>query len=144
MFFPAITKVKSNSEVVVFNYTFSDVNLKFSSSSEEFVYDLDAIVQAFLILLGTPKRERWWRPEWGTYDLQRLLFEPFDITTANQIAESIRAISESATNGNIRLQISGVSVEPVYTTKTYNVWLTINVPSLNSTKQVNFTLIKPS
>lgn len=141
--FPVIKQIESTVETAVFSFTYSDINLKFSSEPEEFVYDIDAVIQAFLVLLGTPKRERWWRPEWGTYDLYKLLFEPFDIDTANQIAESIRAISESATNGNIRIGIDGVSVKPIYESKTYDVTLRISVPELRSTKSVKFYLVKP-
>lgn len=141
--FPVIKQIESTVETAVFSFTYSDINLKFSSEPEEFVYDIDAVIQAFLVLLGTPKRERWWRPEWGTYDLYKLLFEPFDIDTANQIAESIRAISESATNGNIRIGIDGVSVEPLYESKTYDVTLRISVPELRRTKSVRFYLVKP-
>jgi hypothetical protein len=140
--FPSIAKISSSSQTSVFNYTFSDVNLQFSNQPDEFVYDIDAVIQAFLILLGTPKRERWWRPEWGTYSLEKLLFEPFDITTADQIAESIKSISESSTNGNIRLIIDGVSVRPDYSTQTYEVNLRINVPELGN-KKVQFFLRQP-
>lgn len=140
--FPSIKTIKTDSQVSVFEYMFSDVNIQFSSQPDEFVYDIDAVIQAFLILLGTSKRERWWRPEYGTYNLERLLFEPFDITTADQIAESIKSISESASNGNIRLTIDGVSVRPDYATQTYEVNLRINVPNIGN-KKVQFFLRQP-
>lgn len=142
MFFPT-TKVKKTNDVPRFLY--SDINLSFSQQPEEFVYDMDAVVQAFLVLLATQKRRRWWRPEWGVYDLERLLMEPFDIVTADAIAEVIRSTTEVATNGNVRILIDGVSVQPVYDSKTYVVTLRLTVPSLALKDQrVTFGLSRPS
>lgn len=138
MFFPT-TKVKQTNSVQT--YTYSDINLGFSAQPEEFVYDMDAVVQAFLVLLATQKRRRWWRPEWGVYDLERLLMEPFDIVTADAIAEIIRSTTEVATNGNMRIVVDGVSVMPEYETQTYKVTLRLTVPTLALKNQsVNFNL----
>lgn len=138
MFFPT-TKVKQTNSVQT--YVYSDINLGFSAQPEEFVYDMDAVVQAFLVLLATQKRRRWWRPEWGVYDLERLLMEPFDIVTADAIAEIIRSTTEVATNGNMRIVVDGVSVMPEYETQTYKVTLRLTVPTLALKNQsVNFNL----
>lgn len=138
MFFPT-TKVKQTNSVQT--YTYSDIHLGFSAQPEEFVYDMDAVVQAFLVLLATQKRRRWWRPEWGVYDLERLLMEPFDIVTADAIAEIIRSTTEVATNGNMRIVVDGVSVMPEYETQTYKVTLRLTVPTLALKNQsVNFNL----
>lgn len=138
MFFPTTSVKQTNS---VRTYTYSDINLGFSAQPEEFVYDMDAVVQAFLVLLATQKRRRWWRPEWGVYDLERLLMEPFDIVTADAIAEIIRSTTEVATNGNMRIVVDGVSVMPEYETQTYKVTLRLTVPTLALKNQsVNFNL----
>lgn len=144
MFFPSVKLVNTSVEEAVFSFQYSDVNLDFNQEPDEFIYDIDAVIQAFLILLATTKRERWWRPEYGTYDLERLLFEPFDIITADMIAESIRSTNELRTNGNTRIEISGVSVQPVYDSQSYYTTLKISVPSLNAAKSVSFTLRRPT
>lgn len=144
MFFPSVKLVNTSVEQAVFSFRYSDVNLDFDSQPDEFIYDIDAVIQAFLLLLATSKRERWWRPEYGTYDLERLLFEPFDIVTADRIAESIRSTNELRTNGNTRIEISGVSVQPVYDSQSYYTTLRISVPSLNAEKSVSFTLRRPT
>lgn len=145
MFFPTIQLLNSSADVYSATITYSDINLKFSKEPKEILYDIDAVIQAYLVLLSCRKRKRWWRPEWGTYRLEDLLFEPFDTETADAIAETIRTSIEISANGNTRLEFSaeGISVVPDANTSTYIVEFTLTVPSLDQSKLVRIGLKRP-
>lgn len=111
-------------------FLLSDVNLKFLQSNSEFVYDAQVAIQSFLILLGTPRKSRWWRPEYGAIRLEGLLFEPFDNQTADEIMQAIQVTQEADANGNTGVVIDQLNVSLDYTTSTYRVNLRIDIPRL--------------
>lgn len=111
------------------DYVFKDVNMNFGQSDSEFVYDAQAVIQAFLILLSVPRNSRWWRPEYGVPRLLDLLFEPFDMNTADQIVSVIQLIAEQAQQV-IGLVIDSSDIKMDYATSTYVVLMEISIPRL--------------
>ncbi len=111
------------------DHIFKDINLEFGNSDSEFVLDAKAVIQAFLILLSVPRNSRWWRPEYGVPRLMDLLFEPFDINTADQIVSVIQLIAEQAQQV-IGLVIESSDIKMDYNTSTYVVLMTISIPRL--------------
>ena len=139
--FPTIRLQSSSPTRADFEITFKDVNAQFAVQQSEFVYEEDAAIQAFLILLSTPKGSRWWRPEYGTRRLLELLFEPFDDQTAEQLASVIQMTSDSNANGYSGVVINKVDIQMDYGTSTYVVNLNIDIPALRvKGKAVSFGL----
>lgn len=139
--FPTIRLQSSSPTSVDFEITFKDVNAQFATQQSEFVYEEDAAIQAFLILLSTPKGSRWWRPEYGTRRLLELLFEPFDDQTAEQLASVIQMTSDSNANGYSGVVINKVDIQMDYASSTYVVNLDIDIPALRvKGKAVSFGL----
>lgn len=139
--FPTIRLQSSSPTNADFEITFKDVNAQFAVQQSEFVYEEDAAIQAFLILLSTPKGSRWWRPEYGTRRLLELLFEPFDDQTAEQLASVIQMTSDSNANGYSGVVINKVDIQMDYGSSTYVVNLNIDIPALRvKGKAVSFGL----
>ena len=139
--FPTIRLQSSSPTSADFEITFKDVNAQFATQQSEFVYEEDAAIQAFLILLSTPKGSRWWRPEYGTRRLLELLFEPFDDQTAEQLASVIQMTSDSNANGYSGVVINKVDIQMDYGSSTYVVNLDIDIPALRvKGKAVSFGL----
>lgn len=139
--FPTIRLQSSSPTNADFEITFKDVNAQFATQQSEFVYEEDAAIQAFLILLSTPKGSRWWRPEYGTRRLLELLFEPFDDQTAEQLASVIQMTSDSNANGYSGVVINKVDIQMDYDSSTYVVNLNIDIPALRvKGKAVSFGL----
>lgn len=111
------------------DYVFKDVNIEFGNSDSEFVFDAKAAIQAFLVLLSVPRLSRWWRPEYGVPRLLDLLFEPFDMNTADQIVSIIQLIAEQAQQ-TIGIIIESSDILMDYSTSTYVVQMNISIPSL--------------
>ena len=108
----------------------SDINLKFKSTGIEYVYDAEVAIQSFLVLLGTPKKSRWWRPEYGAIRLESLLFEPFDEQTADEIIQAIQVTNEVSSNGNTGVFVDGIDIQLDYATSSYRVYMVVDIPRL--------------
>jgi phage baseplate assembly protein W len=110
-------------------YTFSDISQIWESGSSEFVFDRDSVKQSILLILGTNKRTRFWRPGYGA-DIERLLFEPLDYTTANRLQANIINALTDRLHGDSRITISRIEVLPDIDNNQFYVNLLVDVPSL--------------
>lgn len=119
--------------------TYSDVNAWIKLENRDDVQDMDSITQKILMIIGTRKRSRKWRPNFGS-DVYRQLFEPFDDTTAGWIQTYIKDALESPYNG-LTNDVTGINVEVVRKVdQTYGVRIAFNVPKLEDKKTVSFSM----
>ena len=119
--------------------TYSDVNAWIKLENRDDVQDMDSITQKILMIVGTRKRSRKWRPNFGS-DVYRQLFEPFDDTTAGWIQTYIKDALESPYNG-LTDDVTGINVEVVRKVdQTYGVRIAFNVPKLEDKKTVSFSM----
>lgn len=124
-------------------YVFRDVNIDIGKKGDEFVYDGEAEIQQFLLLLSTPRGSRWWRPEWGVRRLMDLLFEPFDTITRDEILTVIQTAADRTSSGDLGVYIDTIDIGMDYGTSTYVCELKVNIPRLEVTgKKVSFGLQK--
>jgi phage baseplate assembly protein W len=112
------------------NYVYSDVNVQSEPGQADRVYDRDAVRQSLMMILGTTKRTRWWRPQYGA-DLERLLFEPLDTTTAVRIQANITQAILDPRNGDSRMDLRAVDVLPDTENNRFFVAVIVDVPSLD-------------
>lgn len=138
--FPVYTSERLVKEV--FSYTLNDVNLRFGQQIDEFVYDQEVFVQSFLILLSVPKKSRWFRPEYGIYRLNALLFEPFDEITADQIKSAIDGINDMTSNGYLGVTVQDIVIAMDEPTSTYVVEAVLNILPLGTQREIRFGLKK--
>ncbi|AQT28588.1 hypothetical protein YOLOSWAG_106 [Erwinia phage vB_EamM_Yoloswag] len=103
------------------------------------VQDIDSIVQKILFIIGTRRKSRKWRENFGT-DVYTMLFEPFDDTTAGWIQTYIRDALESPYNG-LTNDVTGINVSVERAVdQTYLVSIAFRVPALEQTKTVQFSM----
>lgn len=112
------------------NYVYSDININAQPGQAEKLYDRDVVVQSLMLILGTNRGTRWWRPQYGA-DLERLLFEPLDTTTATRINNNIRQAILDSRNGDPRLALRQIEVVPDTENNRFYVNVIVDVPSLN-------------
>jgi len=119
--------------------TYSDVNAWIKLENRDDVQDIDSITQKILFIIGTRKRSRKWRPNFGS-DVYRQLFEPFDDTTAGWIQTYIKDALESPYNG-LTADVTGINVEVVRKVdQTYGVRIAYRVPKLETKKTIAFSM----
>lgn len=119
--------------------TYSDVNAWIKLENRDDVQDMDSISQKILMIIGTRKRSRKWRPNFGS-DVYRMLFEPFDDTTAGWIQTYIKDALESPYNG-LTNDVTGINVEVVRKVdQTYGVRIAYHVPKLEDKKTISFSM----
>lgn len=119
--------------------TYTDVNALIKLENRDDVQDIDSIVQKILFIIGTRKRSRKWRHNFGT-DVYQMLFEPFDDQTAGWIQTYIKEALESSYNG-LTQDVTGINV--LVTRKvdqTYGVQIAFRVPKLEKTKTISFSM----
>lgn len=109
-------------------YTYSDIALNADSQTDDEVRDRQSIIQSVWLIIGTPKRSRWWRPNFGT-DLETLLFQPLDTITAGRIKTTIRD-GLTGNQGDSRIILRKSIVIPDLDNQLFYVELFIDVPSL--------------
>lgn len=119
--------------------TYTDVNAFIKLENRDDVQDIDSIVQKILFIIGTRKRSRKWRHNFGT-DVYRMLFEPFDDTTSGWIQTYIREALESGYNG-LTADVININVTCERTVdQTYRVSIAFRVPKLEQTKTIKFSM----
>jgi len=114
---------------------FSDVNLDVNSESHlELVFNEDSINKSVVTILGTRKKTRVFRRNFGSYLLD-ILFDPMDpITTERIKREIITAIEE----WEPRIVLKNTEVLPDYPNQQYYVSLEYQIPALGN-KSATFT-----
>jgi phage baseplate assembly protein W len=115
-------------------YTYSDVNLYTNSKPNDEVRDIDSVKQSLWMIIGTPKRSRWFRPNFGTA-IESLLFDPLDYTTATRIRSELTNALGNARTGDRRIVVSEIQVIPDTENQHFFVKLVVTVPSLNIKKE---------
>lgn len=111
---------------------YSDISASIRLESRDDVQNMDSIQQKILFIVGTRKRSRKWRPTFGC-DVFRLLFEPFDDTTAGWIQTFIKEALESPANG-LTQDVTSVNVDVTRRVdSTYRVVVAYRVPKLEQT-----------
>lgn len=109
-------------------YKYSDIALQAGTKVQDQVRDQDSVIQSLMMIIGTNLRSRWYRPEFGV-DIERLLFQPLDKITSNEIRSAL--INALITQRNdSRIVVKDLEVEPDYTNGQYYVAIYVDVPSL--------------
>ncbi len=115
--------------------TFSDVGLTAGTSSTyELVQDEASINQNIMMIVSTPVRSKWWRPEIGA-NLNTYLFEPIDDITSSKIQTELSSILDS--NLENRVVFQKIEVIPDVSNQNYYVEVIYTIPALQG-KLVNF------
>lgn len=114
---------------------FSDVNLDVNSESHlELVFNEDAVNKSIVTILGTRKKTRVFRRNFGSYLLD-ILFDPMDPITVERIQrEIITAIEE----WEPRIVLKKTEVLPDYPNQQYYVSIEYQIPALGN-KSAAFT-----
>ena len=115
-------------------YTYSDINLYTNTKPNDEVRDIESVKQSLWLIIGTPKRSRWFRPNFGT-SIERLLFDPLDYTTATRIRAELTNALGNARTGDRRIVVSEIKVIPDTENQHFFVRLVVTVPSLNIKKE---------
>lgn len=112
---------------------------KNSSGDTSPVYNESSINQALMTLFLTAKGERFFNPSYGT-NIKNLLFEPFDTTTANQIAIEI----EDAVNfyEGARIELINVNITVDFDNGTYRINVEYRIKSTTETGSLNLIIPK--
>lgn len=124
------------------NKIYIDVKYGFeknSSGDTSPVYNESAINQSLMTLFLTGKGERFFNPTYGT-NIRNLLFEPFDTSTANQIATEI----EDAVNfyENSRIELTNVNIIVDFDNSAYRVLVEYRIKSTTETGSLNLIVPK--
>ncbi|QZE57991.1 hypothetical protein MPK70_gp115 [Erwinia phage pEa_SNUABM_33] len=85
-------------DVPISERIYCDINAWIQLEPRDNVQNMDSIVQKILMVIGTRKKSRKWRENFGA-DVYQYLFEPFDQTTADWIATYMRLALEDPYNG---------------------------------------------
>lgn len=118
---------------------FSDVNLVAGTNGNyELVTNEHSINQNIMMIVSTPIRSKWWRPNIGT-NLDLYLFEPIDEITSSKIQSELKAVL--ADNLETRVQFEKIEVIPDVANQNYYVNVEYVVPALEGRRiSFEFTL----
>lgn len=120
---------------------YSDINLKAGLEPTDVVTNIDAVSQSLLLIFSTPKRSKWFDPEFGCY-IAKYLWEPTDDVTANKIrTEIVDALGDGA-NSERRVKVNKLEVIPDYANSSYYVNLEFSIPTLDLSNKLEFSLAK--
>lgn len=103
------------------------------------VYNESSINQSLLSLFNTSKGERFFNLNYGT-NIKKLLFEPLDSTTANQIIKEIRSAIDFYEG--IRIEILGINTTIDYDSNQYIIDIEYRIKSTTETATLNLILPK--
>lgn len=116
-----------------------DLSDKIGMSIVDTVIDEESIRQSVLYVLGTRKRSRKWRPEFGS-TIAQYLFDPFDETTAGWISTYARIALEDPNNGLVGI-ISEIAVTvEMAQDQTYLCTVLYTIPELVKRDQIRFAM----
>lgn len=120
---------------------FSDISLDSKAVGEDDkAYDVNAVRLSLFTIFSTNKGERLFNPNFGS-NLESLLFEPMDDTTAfyirNEILDCI-----TKWEPRIVLNKQGTTVIPNYENQVYEIVLVYSIPLLDMSDSVSFNMSK--
>lgn len=120
--------------------TFSDINFEMAALGEaDLLYDATAIAKSVMTILSTYRGQRLFQPTFGA-NLEMLLFEPVDSTTADDIK---RMLLESLVyETDITLTNGGVVVQALLDLEAYMVKISYAIPALEQEATLSFNLAR--
>lgn len=117
------------------NVLYKDINFNMVvAGTNEYVYQQQALLNAFLYALGTIRRQRLFRPGYGSY-LYNLLFETVNNDTAAKIRIEIYNTAERVENGlvgKVKVGISDITVAVTENLDGYVVGITPTYPEFGA------------
>ena len=109
-------------------YSFNNqLNRKENIKDIQAIFDVEAIKNSIVNCFLTSPGQKILNPTFGI-DLRRFLFEPDDIFTAEVISDDI---NRRLPRLEPRIKVTGVSVIPDPDAQEYQIYLQINIPSLD-------------
>lgn len=128
-------------DVPVSERIYCDINTWIHLEPRDNVQNMDSIVQKILMVVGTRKKTRKWRENFGS-DVYGYLFEPFDQRTADWIATYMRIALEDPYNGltNDVIDIATTCGMSAKYEQTYVCGITWRCPRLENAQSVNFLM----
>lgn len=128
-------------DVPINERVYCDINVWLHLEPRDNVQNMDSIVQKILMVVGTRKRTRKWREDFGC-DVYQYLFEPFDQTTADWIATYMRIALEDPANGltNDVTDVRTTCAPSATLDQTYVCTITWRCPKLEANQSVTFAM----
>jgi len=121
------------------NFQYIDLRKNFSiTPGDVVVYDLDAINESIMNILGTPRYSRMFNRGFGSY-LDSALFELIDEDTADEILLSIVQVL-SQWEPRVEVNLKDSFVKPDYDNNQYNVRIVYIVKIANLVGTLNTVL----
>lgn len=120
---------------------YSDYDGDFTKQSDGDIQrdnDVDAIFNSVRNIILTIQGERRMLPTFAS-NIQSLLFEPIDATTAKLIGESLIEAIKVWEN---RIDVTGFDIEPMYDDNYYRCRLNFVIAVSNEVESINFILTK--
>lgn len=123
------------------DFIYTDLNIKLirnvKTSDITMDVEIEAIKNSIRNILQCKKMERRMLPDFGTM-LERLLFEPIDNDTSNQIGE---IILNELTFWEPRISINNINIQPDEDNLLYNISISYNILSLSKNDNIEFSLL---
>lgn len=119
--------------------TYSDINVFADIENTDVVLNSNSVQQSVLLILATPKRSRWWRPDFGS-NVSAILFEPMDEVTEQNLKYAIVDALRDPANNEWRVAMDDVQIIADKTNSQYYVKMQVNIPTLNTSEQLEFLL----
>jgi uncharacterized protein len=123
------------------DYTYTDLNIKLvrniKTSDITIDVEIEAIKNSVRNILQCKKMERRMLPDFGTM-LERLLFEPIDNDTSNQIGE---IILNELSFWEPRIRVNNINILPDEDNLKYNIGISYTILSLSKNDKIEFSLL---
>lgn len=117
---------------------YSDLNYLIPTNGNR-VEDADSVFQAVYTLLNTKKKQRAFRPEYGS-SLHSYLFEPCDDTTAFQILQEI--VTTLSQEPRVVLNMAKTKVQPIPDKSMFFIELNFTILGFGSTEKTLQLVLK--
>jgi uncharacterized protein len=123
------------------DYAYTDLNIKLvrniKTSDITIDVEIEAIKNSVRNILQCKKMERRMLPDFGTM-LERLLFEPIDNDTSNQIGE---IILNELSFWEPRIRVNNINILPDEDNLKYNIGISYTILSLSKNDKIEFSLL---
>jgi uncharacterized protein len=123
------------------DYTYTDLNIKLvrniKTSDITIDVEIEAIKNSVRNILQCKKMERRMLPDFGTM-LERILFEPIDNDTSNQIGE---IILNELSFWEPRIRVNNINILPDEDNLKYNIGISYTILSLSKNDKIEFSLL---
>lgn len=123
------------------DFVYTDLNIKLirdvKTSDITMDVEIEAIKNSIRNILQCKKMERRMLPDFGTM-LERLLFEPIDNDTSNQIGE---IILNELTFWEPRISINNINIQPDEDNLLYNISISYTILSISKNDNIEFSLL---